>query len=147
MLFIHFFMLTDFALHAVLRYTFDDAQLNVPHHSVTVGNIRVKCLSKKRDRGYERSFLEVTCGNETRSVQHFWYNTWPDHGVPTQSGKMFCKLESHLPGRLLLLLWCCFGFRVAVAVAVAVVAPHTTFKGVCTFLRRVRAFFVAAGRI
>jgi len=44
---------------------------------VTVGNIRVKCLHKKRDRGYERSYLEVTCGNESRKVEHFWYNTWP----------------------------------------------------------------------
>lgn len=29
--------------------------------------------------------LELTKGNETRKLDHYWYNTWPDHGVPSNA--------------------------------------------------------------
>ena len=29
------------------------------------------------------SYLKITDGKKFRKVQHYWYHTWPDHGVPT----------------------------------------------------------------
>ena len=33
--------------------------------------------------------LGLKLGDETRSVSHYWYNTWPDHGVPLVNGKAY----------------------------------------------------------
>ena len=39
--------------------------------------------------GYKVSYLKMSNGSETRNITHFWFNTWPDHGVPTVNGQMF----------------------------------------------------------
>ena len=33
-------------------------------------------------KGFTRTVLEATCGGKTREIVHFWFNSWPDHGVP-----------------------------------------------------------------
>eukprot|EP00055_Hartaetosiga_balthica_P001006 m.138003 g.138003 ORF g.138003 m.138003 type:complete len:601 (-) comp12910_c0_seq1:117-1919(-) len=46
------------------------------------GDISVVCQNEAAAKGYHYTLLKVTRGHETRKIGHFWYNTWPDHGVP-----------------------------------------------------------------
>ena len=38
--------------------------------------------------GYTVSHLNVASPEGTRRLVHFWFNTWPDHGVPSRNGQM-----------------------------------------------------------
>ena len=53
---------------------------------------------------FTSSILPLSCmllkGDEERTLEHTWYNTWPDHGVPrTSSGHLNPAV---ILGRLLL---------------------------------------------
>lgn len=55
--------------------------------TLTFGDIRVVTTASQPKDGYVRSTLRATGpgpdGRETSwEYEHFWYNTWPDHGVP-----------------------------------------------------------------
>jgi hypothetical protein len=43
------------------------------------------CLCRYRKNSYITSKLRVKYGNEVREIKHFWFDTWPDHGVPEES--------------------------------------------------------------
>jgi len=46
----------------------------------------VTTVSKNRiDGGYLKTVLRVECKRESRTVTHFWYDTWPDLGVPRRT--------------------------------------------------------------
>lgn len=46
------------------------------------GFIDVTLESSQQLQGYMKNILSLKRGTEVREVCHFWYNTWPDHGVP-----------------------------------------------------------------
>eukprot|EP01147_Barroeca_monosierra_P010372 gene10372-2505_t len=50
--------------------------------SMTFGNISITALKEAKARGYTFTLLRAQCGKTVRKIGHFWYNTWPDHGVP-----------------------------------------------------------------
>ncbi|EDQ91455.1 uncharacterized protein MONBRDRAFT_14958, partial [Monosiga brevicollis MX1] len=46
------------------------------------GDIVVLSVSEAKAKGYIFTQLKVVRHGESRRIGHFWYNTWPDHGVP-----------------------------------------------------------------
>ena len=52
-------------------------------------DVAVTLVSSKPDSGFVQNELDITIGNETHRTIQFWYNTWPDRGVPTRAGNMF----------------------------------------------------------
>jgi hypothetical protein len=52
------------------------------------GDVRVVCTTSEMNPGFIKSTLKITgmdAGTGKRkshTMLHFWYNTWPDHGVP-----------------------------------------------------------------
>jgi len=52
------------------------------------GQWTVDCKTVDRRAGYNFSELIIhnNATREQRDVVHFWFNTWPDHGVPTKKG-------------------------------------------------------------
>lgn len=43
----------------------------------------ITCVSEPLQRnGYVISSLIVKHSGQLREIRHWWYNTWPDHGVP-----------------------------------------------------------------
>lgn len=43
---------------------------------------------------YITSKLVVTCAGVTREVAHFWFDTWPDHGVPKRTETVVNMLDA-----------------------------------------------------
>jgi len=50
--------------------------------TMSFGDIDVVSVKEVPAKGYVYTMLKATRGGESRRVDHFWYNTWPDHGVP-----------------------------------------------------------------
>jgi protein tyrosine phosphatase len=49
---------------------------------------KIEMKSSVKHPGYLHSVLSiVTTTGAVREVHHFWYDTWPDHGVPTKNKK------------------------------------------------------------
>ena len=62
------------------------------------GGFSIRNVEVIKRKGYVKSMLKVTRKGEERSITHFWYNSWPDHGVPRDAtNKMY-------PGAILGLL-------------------------------------------
>eukprot|EP00051_Salpingoeca_urceolata_P025074 m.445356 g.445356 ORF g.445356 m.445356 type:complete len:959 (+) comp20302_c1_seq1:294-3170(+) len=53
------------------------------------GEFQVKTLHVETLGAYVRTLLRFQRGSEHRDIMHFWYNTWPDHGVPTEPDGAF----------------------------------------------------------
>ena len=52
------------------------------------GPVKVFTTDIKACKGYMRSEFRVeVAGSESRKLVHFWFNSWPDHGVPTDKDK------------------------------------------------------------
>ncbi len=49
------------------------------------GDIAVAVLAGRRSGGHIESTFRVRRGEEERIVLHFWFDTWPDHGLPKVS--------------------------------------------------------------
>lgn len=62
-------------------------------------DITITNTSCKQRDGFVKSMLTFTRGSESREICHFWYNTWPDHGVPRddegvmQAGPLVTMME------------------------------------------------------
>lgn len=52
------------------------------------GSIIVKTNTNIKKDGYEIRELEVTKNSTTKTVKHYWFNSWPDQGVPTEKKKL-----------------------------------------------------------
>lgn len=46
------------------------------------GKVEVLVNSVRESENYTTRGLTLKCGNQTRSVQHYWYTSWPDHKTP-----------------------------------------------------------------
>lgn len=46
------------------------------------GKVEVLVNSVRESENYTTRSLTLKCGNQTRSVQHYWYTSWPDHKTP-----------------------------------------------------------------
>lgn len=55
------------------------------------GDIQVQLRETEEDSGFVRNRLRFVRGEQSRDVMHFFYNSWPDHGVPTQQGRMYTR--------------------------------------------------------
>jgi receptor-type tyrosine-protein phosphatase R len=52
--------------------------------AVKYGDVEVRVITGSRASGYKTATLHVVKGNEpVREVKHFWFDTWPDYGVPS----------------------------------------------------------------
>lgn len=56
-----------------------------PGEQIQVSGMTIVCLSAQRIKKnkYITTELEITGGNEKRLVTHFWFDCWPDLGVPS----------------------------------------------------------------
>ncbi len=54
---------------------------------------QVAVMGGNRKGGYLQTKLRVTSGDKERIVMHFWYDTWPDHGVPTDRPLVISMLQ------------------------------------------------------
>ena len=54
--------------------------------------ITLRAGPKSNHNGYIKQELTMSCGGTQRTLVHFWYNTWPDHGVPKDqaTGELNC---------------------------------------------------------
>ncbi|KAM4569426.1 receptor-type tyrosine-protein phosphatase R [Odontesthes bonariensis] len=46
------------------------------------GKVEVLVNSIRECEHYTTRSLTLKCGNQTRSLQHYWYTSWPDHKTP-----------------------------------------------------------------
>jgi protein tyrosine phosphatase len=60
---------------------------------IKYGNVIVKVVSAKQRAGYKVAELQATVGSETRTVMHFWFDSWPDFGVPSSSSAVTDMLQ------------------------------------------------------
>uniref|UniRef100_A0A3B4FUL9 protein-tyrosine-phosphatase n=1 Tax=Pundamilia nyererei TaxID=303518 RepID=A0A3B4FUL9_9CICH len=49
------------------------------------GKVEVLVNSIRECEHYTTRSLTLKCGNQTRSVQHYWYTSWPDHKTPVSA--------------------------------------------------------------
>lgn len=52
---------------------------------ITIGGFEITTSDCSQYNGYRLTQLSVKNGKEKRALSHFWFNTWPDHGVPIDS--------------------------------------------------------------
>eukprot|EP00039_Didymoeca_costata_P005445 m.81726 g.81726 ORF g.81726 m.81726 type:complete len:787 (-) comp12823_c0_seq3:2505-4865(-) len=51
-------------------------------------NIQVK---QKTDHGhYVHSVIRITRAGQIRDIDHWWFTSWPDHGVPVRDNQFYC---------------------------------------------------------
>ena len=53
--------------------------------ALDIAGISVENIGTVRQNGFLISDLVVTLGSDIRTVRHFWYDSWPDHGVPDKT--------------------------------------------------------------
>lgn len=56
--------------------------------------IRIQVQAGFRKDGYITSKLKVTRNGETREIWHFWFDAWPDHGVPKRTDQVVHMLRA-----------------------------------------------------
>lgn len=61
---------------------------------VQFGTINVSIMAGYRKEGFITSKFRVKYGEEEREVWHFWYDSWPDHGVPKVTGPVVAMLKA-----------------------------------------------------
>ena len=56
------------------------------------GGINVKCVSVEQRQGFVLTTIDLVqvSDGSTKCAEHYWYNSWPDHGVPKVKGKVHC---------------------------------------------------------
>jgi protein tyrosine phosphatase len=61
---------------------------------VQFGTVNVAIMAGYRKEGFITSKFRVKVGDEERDVHHFWYDSWPDHGVPKVTGPVVAMLKA-----------------------------------------------------
>ena len=60
-----------------------------PGQTQVFGHIAVTSLGGEQQRGWRRTALQLQLqGGETRKVVHYWFEDWPDHGVPRDGNRV-----------------------------------------------------------
>lgn len=49
----------------------------------------VMTISETNNRGRTRNLLKLTRGESVRYIAHYWFQEWPDHGVPKDDGGQY----------------------------------------------------------
>eukprot|EP00049_Salpingoeca_infusionum_P012780 m.237413 g.237413 ORF g.237413 m.237413 type:complete len:385 (+) comp15269_c0_seq2:1230-2384(+) len=57
------------------------------------GSIRVAVMKGQRHPGYILTELRVSKGSEHKTVNHYWFTDWPDHGVPANTTNVIMMLR------------------------------------------------------
>lgn len=57
------------------------------------GDITVAVMSAKQRVGFKVAELEAYYNGETRTIMHFWFDSWPDFGVPSSSDAVLSMLK------------------------------------------------------
>eukprot|EP00037_Helgoeca_nana_P013130 m.120592 g.120592 ORF g.120592 m.120592 type:complete len:1916 (+) comp21854_c0_seq1:114-5861(+) len=81
--------------HKCARYwpkTLWNPDLNVG--DVKYGDISLRIMAGFRKEGFVTSKFEVRKGDVVREVWHFWYDSWPDHGVPRKVKPVIAMLQA-----------------------------------------------------
>ncbi|XP_058796277.1 receptor-type tyrosine-protein phosphatase S-like isoform X2 [Phymastichus coffea] len=60
---------------------------------VLYGTVLVQFTSEEIHLDYTYRTFKVTCEEETRTVEHLHYTSWPDHGVPSNPGSIVAFLK------------------------------------------------------
>ena len=58
-----------------------------------VGGFGLRVLEEARKGGHVIRTLDLRLGNESRTVKHYHYVSWPDHGVPQESQTLDSLVE------------------------------------------------------
>ena len=58
-----------------------------------LNDINIAVIGGYRKNSYITSKLRVQRGSEVREIRHFWYDTWPDHGVPNETWPVAAMLR------------------------------------------------------
>ena len=58
------------------------------HETLQFGGWTVTLDSVTSHGDFRESRLSCVSGDVRHSVTHWWYDTWPDHGVPEKDGDM-----------------------------------------------------------
>jgi hypothetical protein len=59
------------------------------HESVTFGDWTVTHTTSTEHGDFRETHLALSAHGQTRVLTHWWYDTWPDHGVPEKDGEMW----------------------------------------------------------
>jgi protein tyrosine phosphatase len=108
------------------------------------GAFTVSVLSKQETRIYVRRKISIRSGSQTRTVDHFHYTVWPDHGVPETTVELVefrhavlrAANESVSPNPGPTVVHCSAGLSLATVLSVAF--PHSTrcWKNRCLHCNR-----------
>eukprot|EP00729_Bicosta_minor_P011975 gene11974-35503_t len=61
---------------------------------VNLGDINIAVLGGYRKNTYITSKIRLRRNGEERMIRHFWFDAWPDHGVPDRSDTVVAMLKS-----------------------------------------------------
>ncbi|XP_062513235.1 tyrosine-protein phosphatase non-receptor type 5-like [Corticium candelabrum] len=60
---------------------------------ITSRDISILVTDSEQSDGYLVTQLELRQKDVKHNVCHFWYNSWPDHGIPQSPSPLLCMLE------------------------------------------------------
>ncbi len=60
----------------------------------TLGDINVAVMEGFRQDGYVISKLRVRRDGQERMINHYWFDSWPDHGVPKNLATVWSMLKA-----------------------------------------------------
>lgn len=75
--------LMEASKHKCARYWPAERGMTLRIPLETGGELLFKTMTESEQlSGFKQTELELTFGKEKRQITHFWFDSWPDHGVP-----------------------------------------------------------------
>eukprot|EP00056_Hartaetosiga_gracilis_P008506 m.121670 g.121670 ORF g.121670 m.121670 type:complete len:2603 (-) comp12926_c0_seq1:157-7965(-) len=72
-----------------VRYNFEDKIGDKQY-----GKVNVAVMEGAKKNGYVTTKLRLIKDGEKRTVMHYWFNSWPDHGVPKKTENVHHMLKT-----------------------------------------------------